>query len=177
MLIIEGPDGVGKSTAVAKLHAHTGWKTRHMSKPESTFDHYLDYLRLAKEDAVWDRFHLGSFAYGAIISKEGQNQTYERFRAVCRTLDFFGATTVIMYASKNSWLIEALSRDHRDQMYDNAKILAVNEVYRWMAVEASDSLEFRGIKFAHIIHDVCDGYPSDAQLAYWTEVAQTRIRG
>lgn len=177
MLIIEGPDGVGKTTAAQKLCKYTGWDYKHMSKPGPTFNHFLDYMRLAKEDAVWDRFHLGSLAYGAIISKEGQDQNYERFRAVCRALDFFGVTTIIMYARESWWLRKRLSEDTREQMYDLEKIIAVNDVYRWMAEEASDTESFRGITFGHIAHNVCEGYPNEAQLEYWTEVAKRRIRG
>lgn len=177
MLIIEGPDCVGKTTAARYIAQKTGWAYKHMSKPGPDFDHFLDYMCLAGENAVWDRFHLGSLAYGIAITNEGQDQEFERLRAVTRLLDFFGVTTVIMYSSDRDWMLSTAEHDERDQMYDTGKIVAVNDVYRWMARDQYIKDGFRGMKFCHISHDVMDNYPTELQLDYWIEVAKSRARG
>lgn len=163
MLIIEGPDNVGKTTAAQRICAATGWGYHHMSRPSDSFDHLGGYLEQVSTWRVFDRFHLGAFTYGQTLSNVPQNTHVTRLLAVMRLLRFMGNPTVIVYSSSDAWLLEKIEASERAEMYHKDQIMVVNEVYRWMAKG-----HLRGTPFADWAHDVASlGYPSDAQLETW----------
>jgi len=71
-VIIEGPDGAGKTT-LAQQFVKSGLKYHHEGPPPagcSVFDHYMSFLDrcdAAGVGMVLDRFHIGEIVYGSIL--------------------------------------------------------------------------------------------------------------
>ena len=73
VIILEGPDGSGKSTTAQRIAQHFDLPTFHMGPPPegiSAKDQYLSVLlntRTQYLGAVFDRFHLGERVYGPLV--------------------------------------------------------------------------------------------------------------
>lgn len=71
VIILEGPDGTGKSTLAAQLATLTGFRSEHLiapvdEEPIDTCYRYLDEVRTTNTGIVFDRFHLSEYVYGPI---------------------------------------------------------------------------------------------------------------
>ncbi len=121
MLIIEGPDGVGKTTLCHKLRKllieHPARVLSHVyahfSRLPSVFDQYWGYVERASANIVQDRFHMSEIVY-ALACKRASPLTPEMYRLVDGHLRKLGAFTVLVTADID--LIE--SRWDTTQMYD-----------------------------------------------------------
>lgn len=68
-IILEGPDGSGKTTLARSLEA-LGYDYQHQGPPPSgteAFVHYTKLLCSASKPTVFDRFHLGELVYGPLL--------------------------------------------------------------------------------------------------------------
>src|SRR5688500_988429 len=71
-VIIEGPDGAGKTTLAEHLVKHHGYRYHHEGKPEHV-DMLVRYAEVFLEQTasgqpvVFDRLHLGELVYGNIL--------------------------------------------------------------------------------------------------------------
>jgi hypothetical protein len=64
-VILEGPDGTGKTTLANEIIRRTGASYIHCGPPDKpALGFYLDKLRSVKGPAVVDRLHVGSYCYG-----------------------------------------------------------------------------------------------------------------
>lgn len=99
LIIVEGPDGAGKTTLAKKIVAATGAWYRHASKPVR---HPMIEYTYPVEDAlggnsaglVCDRWHLGEMIYGPLYrGKAGLTET--QFAAVEEYLTERGAVVVL----------------------------------------------------------------------------------
>lgn len=170
MLIIEGPDGVGKTTAANALcgtfSEHFGGEPReyyaHMTRPEPSFDHVQGYMDMVR-CGVQDRFHLGCITYGKILGSGG-HATAREMLVVQRYLEWQGCLTVILYSSSRDWLRKHLVKmASRKEMYALDQILDVNTVY-----DALSSSSNRGEPYASYSWDVSvRGFPAEKNLNFW----------
>lgn len=166
MIILEGADCVGKTTAAHKLceiikaryrsDAMTRTLYRHMTKPSNEFDHFADYLHLVHE-GVQDRFHLGSIVYGKMLGC-GNYPTSRKMRCLQRYLRWSGCFTVIMTAERK-WLSDQLDKSAKSEMYAKEQILDANECYKALA-----SSHNREEAWCDLALDVTTSWPSDATL-------------
>ena len=68
-LVIEGPDGAGKTTLAQALCA-SGYAYRHEGPPPPTVPalrYYAGILARLEQPTLLDRFHLGELVYGPIV--------------------------------------------------------------------------------------------------------------
>lgn len=149
MLILEGPDEIGKTTAAKTLvqlaadHAdrvlqgiHNG-KARpafysHMTRQNSAFDFFYDYQDLMSLHGIQDRFHIGALVYHSAVITE------HRFRIVEGWLASLASYTVVMYAGTDKHYMELLDRCKKDQMFDREFCIATNGAYRSLACGEHD---------------------------------------
>ncbi len=85
MIVLEGADGVGKTTLARAIAEALNLKVRHMSRPDDDFDHVSGYMSLVGKH-VQDRFHLGSVVYGRMLGFPGGSATSSQMRLVQRYL-------------------------------------------------------------------------------------------
>lgn len=177
MIILEGADCVGKTTAaqaiceiIQKRYAPTVHHTKlygHMSKPDSSFDHFSDYISMVRE-GVQDRFHLGSIVYGRMLGC-GNYPTSRKMRSLQRYLSWAGCYVVIMTAERR-WLYEKLQKSLKEEMYSVEQILDANECYRALADTSN-----RGVKWCDASWDVtAKGWPKAEDLEKFVDAWRER---
>jgi len=69
-VIIEGPDGAGKTKLAELICSKTGLKYHHEGPPPTNLPPVIHYARLlehATESTVFDRLHLGELVYGPLL--------------------------------------------------------------------------------------------------------------
>lgn len=161
MIILEGPDGVGKTHAAKRICSLWDLEYRHMSRPPEDFDHASEYTDRVFR-GVQDRFHLGAIVYGRILGT-GTYPTAESMRQTQAYLRWQGCLVVTMIADRD-WLLEQLTSNTKKEMYDDSLILDANDAYRMLS-EATN----RGEPYSDVLHDVSLGWPTEDQLRGWVE--------
>lgn len=133
MLIVEGPDLVGKTTFCRALVRRADERGlfpaiyHHLSRLPSTWDPERDYLPLVSPFVVQDRFHLSEIVYGHVTRGES-------FLApgtasfIDETNARQGGMTLIFCAPDPAFIVEQHQK-RGDQMFPLEKILEVNEMY------------------------------------------------
>jgi thymidylate kinase len=129
MLIVEGCDGVGKTTIckalLKQLPTHI---YAHFTRLPIGFNPYWGYVERMSMNIVQDRFHMSEPAYArargevAIINSWMYNLIDARLRLL-------GGFTILVTADDD--LIR--ERWHKDQMFSLEKTLSANAVYNAMA--------------------------------------------
>lgn len=93
IIIIEGPDGAGKTTLANKIHQQTGYMLLHRSQPKSEeekakmMDEYLDVIKSGK-NCIMDRCWYSEMVYGPVMRDAAvisYPQMYTLERQVART--------------------------------------------------------------------------------------------
>ncbi len=81
IIILEGPDGGGKST-LAKTLVENGWRYEHCGPPEELAATYWTHrVEQAREGpVVFDRLHLGSYVYGKAFRGVDDMSPFERYK-------------------------------------------------------------------------------------------------
>lgn len=138
LVIVDGPDGVGKSTLCKNLQerlaeSHIG-RFGPAPDPLMIFEHYLrDLPLLGGRQAIADRFHPSSWAYGKVFrgGPDMPVETMHRFEDWLRiaTNDHVFMVTV---TSKKNWALENLKRSRpqtdEEALYeDPEKWVGVND--------------------------------------------------
>lgn len=169
MIILEGADQVGKTTAARvlakKIATHVGVTEdlayRHMSRPPADFDHFEGYLSDMTPRAQ-DRYHLGAIVYGMMLNR-GTYPHAQRMLLLMRMLRWRGALTIVMY-SEDKWLRENLVA--RNEMYNREVILASNLAFMHLASNA-----LNGEPYCQLAYNVTrHGYPSEETLEEWFKI-------
>ncbi len=125
MLIVEGTDGVGKTTLCRRLldrlptHVYA-----HFTRLPAGFDYYWGYADRAGADVVQDRFHLSEVAYAAACGRPC-GLTPDLYALVDARLRALGAFTVVVLADPE--LVR--SRWDESQMYDLGTTLRAGEAF------------------------------------------------
>lgn len=132
IVIIEGPDGAGKSTLVNYLIDTYGYKMYHSSSETANdMGYHLDLLDKPEDKIVLDRCNLGEIVYPIVYGREPKmtNEEQEEFMRECERRD---AIYIIFYASDFNTLKERLfKRGDTQQVLDNAE--KINEVFKDLA--------------------------------------------
>lgn len=134
MLIIEGPDLVGKTTLALALQKELANRRychiySHFTRLPATFDQYWDYLPHIRADVVQDRFHMSRQAYGRQFHEQ-KLMSSEELRLIDSKLRQVGAMTVVCVSTSDTFLEQQYLKKDRDEMYKLDGILGVNAKYR-----------------------------------------------
>ncbi len=87
-VLVEGGDGSGKTTLAEQLAEHFGAEYEHVGPPRTDmtiFAEHIEYAFVLAEEygrVIFDRFHLGCFAYGPIFRPENDVDGIGDFRRV-----------------------------------------------------------------------------------------------
>lgn len=95
-VIIEGPDGAGKTALARTLCQSLGMQYHHEGPPPpgvNRCEHYQMTLLSTDHPTVFDRFHLGELVYGPLL-RGGTNLTAEEVDTINQTFKDMGGTMV-----------------------------------------------------------------------------------
>jgi len=131
MLIVEGADCLGKTTAINTMRKMCkDWNPpvlySHMGRPnEDIFDFCDDYNSLMTINTIQDRFHLGGIVWH-------QRITEENLRMIEARLCLVGSVIVIFYCSDHRWYEKRIKQDKRGNLLDVDVIIEANMQYHLM---------------------------------------------
>lgn len=121
MLVIEGPDNVGKTTLAKRLCEVSGARYSHMSRPDPDFDFfygYQDLLEQRGELTVQDRFHFGGVAYHENVLP------LHKLEIVSSWIRSQGGLIVLVHATNIDAYVAHLRRNPKNEMFDEDRIVS-----------------------------------------------------
>lgn len=153
MLIIEGSDNLGKTTAaqtIVKLAADHAKKVldkggrrdrelafpvryQHMSRQNEGFDYFYDYGDMISKWAVQDRFHLGAFAY-----HDPCPIPMPALRRIEGWLRSVGSYIAVVICRDRDWYRDRLETADRYEMFTVDQLVKANDRF----IEIVDSKDF-----------------------------------
>ncbi len=98
-LIIEGPDGAGKTTLANTLCEAGGYAYRHEGPPPANttaLRHYAGILARLDRPTLLDRFHLGELVYGPLLRGRSGLSPYAA-TLLLRVIDGLGIRVILCY--------------------------------------------------------------------------------
>jgi thymidylate kinase len=155
IIILEGPDGAGKSTLALRLKqlvtANDGRAViRHTTKPfpgEDVFKTYLNNILGALIDVrngttvIFDRFHLGELVYGSIIRGKSAFDMHG-LHILDRIVNSSNATVTICLPSKDTCLRNWAARKGQEYVQEGDKLSQIWEAYANFAASNNDYLTY-----------------------------------
>jgi thymidylate kinase len=136
MLIIEGSDDLGKTTAAKRIveivSSRIPAEYRHMGRPTANFDFGKDYFKMIEPFVVQDRFH-----YGSLIWHEGvMNAT--KFSVIEGKIRSIGGMSVVFVTTDVDWYVKQLQASERKQMFNVDQLVNANARYQALAAKYAD---------------------------------------
>ena len=101
IIILEGPDGSGKTTLAEQIHKQTGYQLLHRTQPKSEedkqrmMDEYIQVLKSGK-NVIMDRCWYSEMVYGPIM-RDASVITYPQMYSLERLAAKYGA--IIIYCT------------------------------------------------------------------------------
>lgn len=132
MLILEGSDCLGKTTFARTLLGVADAREKfptfysHMSRPNSVFDFYTDYLDMMTRYAIQDRFHLGGIVWHNRICQPSLD-------IIEGWLKGMGSMTFIMFASDHAAYRDMIEKDERGNLLSIDAMVKANFQYEKLA--------------------------------------------
>jgi len=132
VIILEGPDGGGKTTLANKLSIMTGYKIAHFSYPRTQDDidrmytMYVDALKSAG-NVIFDRCWYSDMVYGPVM-RDGATITYPQMFELERLAARRGAIVVYCTDSKTALWQRAMRRGE-DYVTSKEKFDAICDGY------------------------------------------------
>lgn len=144
MLIVEGPDCVGKTSIAQELIkfqplAMRGYVYKHLSRLPDGFHRVLGYRDNAVRRSVQDRFHMSEPVY-ASMRGEKLRMCREEYHLVDAQLRLMGALTILITAERS--VIEKRFGE-KPEMYKLDDVLRVNDGYMILEEEWEPDVRWR----------------------------------
>lgn len=146
MLIIEGPDLVGKTTLahkiVKQMQALHDRPTvyQHFSRLPKSWDHYRHYIPYITPRTVMDRFIISELVYGKVC-RNTQSIDAETLRLLEARLAMVGSMTIVI-TSTPDFLARQWRDRKREEMYELEHVIAVNEEYTRVLASVSYDVHY-----------------------------------
>lgn len=128
MIVLEGPDMIGKTTIARKLHARLpGLTTLKFGKEHSQWSPG-QYKRVIQRNTVADRLHMSELVYGT-VTRGGAYLTAEQYKQIDKMLFWAEGIVVVLWASDETY--ERLIELHhaRGELYDAETCRKVNREF------------------------------------------------
>ena len=115
--IIEGTDGVGKSTFADWLGLQTNTEVIHKGAPTQA-NWYAEYIEplLGEGDLILDRWHLGEMIWPQYFNRNSLFENYSQFRECNKLLDRLNTKLIIVYRDPADIIETLLQRGEDDQI-------------------------------------------------------------
>ena len=171
MLILEGSDCLGKTTAAKRL-VELAAEDRsaqymfpvsysHMSRPNQHFDFHSHYLDMISRFAVQDRFHLGSLVWHSGVMDEAKLRVIEGW------LLSVGSMICVIATDDETWYGDHLDNSEKSEMFETDSILQANRRYLSMVGVGEEKLEaIPHVDESYIVNGK-NGFVSDVVLKTW----------
>jgi hypothetical protein len=133
MLVIEGPDGVGKTTLARRLQAEMAQSVsyQHWGKLPDSFDFYHGYLDAIRPLSVCDRFIMSEVAYG-IGARHHSRLGPLSYHVLDAKIALVGGITVVIHC-ENDAVCEHVHRNKGESAFTLEEHRRINAVYRHVA--------------------------------------------
>lgn len=153
MIIVEGPDLVGKTTLcnalVTKLHAHRFHHVyQHFTKLSSAFPTAAGYIPFFNKNVVMDRFYMSRQAYGLTLGNQEILKPFQ-YKLLDAKARNFGAVQIVIVAS-DKLIKRRYENKDRDEMYGCESILAANREYLRLINDPSKAVD------VDFVFHICD---------------------
>ena len=151
MLIIEGPDGLGKTTLAKKIQRKVSdlglpIVYSYMTRPnEDKFDFFNSYRELINYCAVQDRFHLSGLAYHDDLKTNLHQRNIQAINSWIRSV---GGLIVVLYASDQEWYRQNILASTEKHIVDTPVMCEANRRYTQYAQHNDCDYSF-DISFGH----------------------------
>lgn len=131
-IILEGPDGIGKSSFAQLIHPDVGHLHRDDVVGAADVTSLIRFFcARVGTHRVWDRFHLGSVVYGhrCHLHTTPIRGTLDEL-AVMRCLQSL-AHVVVIWSSDSAWYRDHVSQlaEQRQELFDVDQMVRVNAAY------------------------------------------------
>jgi thymidylate kinase len=130
MLIFEGPDCVGKTTACLNIlkFLPPRYTYQHLGKLPAEFDRYWGYVDLFGKYVVQDRFHLSELAYAGVNGLKPFDR--HNYSLIDSYLHSRGAFVVLITASRS--ILHERYREG-EQIFSLEEVYRVNDLFESIA--------------------------------------------
>jgi hypothetical protein len=144
MIVIEGADGVGKTTLARELchRLHLGYE--HYGMLPEGWRYFEDYMPSIRRDVVLDRFIMSELVYGTRL-RRGCLIGEDEFRGLEALMALQGCLTVVIVAHHSRL-------PKRDDKFTGEQVWSVNELYSSMYFGTSRLKIKPTIDLAYMLH-------------------------
>lgn len=143
-IIIEGPDGAGKTALAAVLCRSLGMAYHHEGPPPpgaNLRDHYLNVLRAnTRIPTVFDRFHLGEVVYGPLLREKSGLEPRD-VQVISQAFKDLGGSIIICLPSWETCVANSREKGDGELIQDEVVLQAAYDA--WVVLSRTRSL-FRG---------------------------------
>lgn len=140
IIVLEGADGVGKTTLAKILADKYGLDICHCTQHDpSDFNFYKETLR--KENAVWDRHTIGELIYPKLFNREAKTTPHEA-KAIINVAKTEGVKVFVLTCEAEELKRRIkLRKDEHPKIVSNLDWIdkAFRECAKWMGVPVIDT--------------------------------------
>jgi len=167
MLIIEGPDLIGKTTLIERLKKEMPWCGTDAFGLAESADMHAQCMKRMKRATICDRNFLSEIVYGTVL-RGRSNLTRDQLGEVVAQFARVGGAMVVLSAPENVYSVECLDRHDRGEAFSREQCARVNSAYRQISSVMQFSQYFVPINMCWSMEERRDGryvYPgSDERL-------------